>query len=53
MHSVVDLDEPLAFDEEILEALADETASTILRECARLPGREKEIVLGIVRQFSG
>jgi hypothetical protein len=33
------------------EALADETADAILRESARLPEREKEIVLGIVRQF--
>jgi len=36
-------------DEEVLEALADERASAILRESARLQGREKEIVLGIVR----
>ncbi len=40
-------------DEEVLEALADETAGAILRESARLPKREKEIVLGIVRQFQG
>jgi hypothetical protein len=38
-------------DEEVLEALADETAGAILRESARLPEREKGIVLGIVRQF--
>jgi DNA-binding transcriptional ArsR family regulator len=38
-------------DEEVLAALADETASAILRKSARLPEREKEIVLGIVRQF--
>jgi hypothetical protein len=38
-------------DEEVLEALADETVGAILRESARLPEREKEIVLGIVRQF--
>jgi transcriptional regulator with XRE-family HTH domain len=36
-------------DEEVLEALADERASAILRESARLP--QREIVLGIVRQF--
>jgi transcriptional regulator with XRE-family HTH domain len=40
------------FDEEVLDALADETADAILRKSARLPEREKEIVLGIVRQFS-
>ena len=44
--------EPSVLDEEVLEALADERASSILRESARLPEREKEIVLGIVRQFS-
>jgi transcriptional regulator with XRE-family HTH domain len=43
--------EPLVLDEEVLEALTDETAGTILRESARLPEREKEIVLGIVQQF--
>jgi hypothetical protein len=31
--------------------MADETASAILRESARLPEREKEIVLGIVQLF--
>ena len=36
-----------------LEAVSDETAGTILRESARLPEREKELVLGIVRQFAG
>ena len=40
-------------DEEVLEALADETAGAIVRESARLPQREKGIVLGIVRQFGG
>jgi transcriptional regulator with XRE-family HTH domain len=42
---------PSVLDEEVLEALADETATTILRESARLPQRDKEIVLGIVQQF--
>ena len=43
--------EPPVLDEETLKALADETASAILRESARLQEREKSIVLGIVRQF--
>ena len=43
--------EPPVLDEETLKALADESAGAILRESARLPEREKEIVLGIVRQF--
>jgi transcriptional regulator with XRE-family HTH domain len=43
--------EPSVLDEEVLEALSDERAGAILRESTRLPEREKEIVLGIVRQF--
>jgi transcriptional regulator with XRE-family HTH domain len=39
-------------DEETLKALADKTAGSILKESARLPQREKRLVLGIVRQFS-
>jgi transcriptional regulator with XRE-family HTH domain len=39
-------------DEDVLDALADEKVSAILRESARLTDREKEIVLGIVRQFA-
>jgi transcriptional regulator with XRE-family HTH domain len=39
-------------DEETLKALADKTVGAILKESARLPEREKQIVLGIVRQFS-
>jgi transcriptional regulator with XRE-family HTH domain len=42
---------PSVLDEEVLEAFADERAGAILRESARLSEREKEIVLGIVRQF--
>jgi len=38
-------------DAETLEAMADETANAILRESARLPEREKRVVLGIVRDF--
>jgi transcriptional regulator with XRE-family HTH domain len=38
-------------DAETLEALSDETAAAILRESARLPEREKRVVLGIVREF--
>jgi hypothetical protein len=38
-------------DAEVLDALADGTAAAILRESARLPEREKRIVLGIAREF--
>ena len=44
---------PAILDEKTLTALSDETASAILRESARLPEREKQIVLGIARQFAG
>jgi hypothetical protein len=40
-------------DEEVMGALAYETAAAILRGRARLPGREKRNVLGIVREFEG
>ena len=38
-------------DEEVVAALQDETVRTVLREVIRLPERERQIVLGIVRQF--
>jgi transcriptional regulator with XRE-family HTH domain len=38
-------------DEEVVEALQDETARAVVREVVRLPERERRIVLGIVRQF--
>ena len=38
-------------DAETLAALEDETVNAILRESARLPEREKRVVLGIVREF--
>lgn len=44
--------EASVFDEEVLEALSDETSATILKESVSLTEREKQIVLGIVRQFS-
>jgi transcriptional regulator with XRE-family HTH domain len=43
--------DPSVLDEETLDALADEDANAILKESARLPEREKTIVLGIVREF--
>ena len=38
-------------DEEVVEALQDETVRAVLREVMGLPERERKIVLGIVRQF--
>ena len=48
----VDGEDNLALlDEELVEALRDETTRAVLREVIRLPERERKIVLGIVRQF--
>jgi hypothetical protein len=38
-------------DAELIEGLSDEPTREITRQALRLPGREREIVLGIVRQF--
>ena len=43
--------DPSVLDKETHDALADENANAILRESARLPEREKRIVLGVVREF--
>ena len=43
--------EPSVLDEEVLEALANKSSAAILRESASLSERDKEIVLGIMRQF--
>jgi len=44
--------EPSLLDEEVLEALADERSAALLKESVSLTEREKQIILGIVRQFS-
>jgi DNA-directed RNA polymerase specialized sigma24 family protein len=49
---IVDRDEGQpVLDAEVMNALAEETAAAIRRESARLPEREKRVVLGIVRDF--
>jgi len=40
-----------SLDAELIEGMHDETTRQITREALRLPEREREIVLGIVRQF--
>jgi hypothetical protein len=47
----MDRNEPPPLDAELLEGLSDETTREITREALRLPEREREIVLGIMRQF--
>ena len=48
---VLDRGEPV-FDGELVEALRDDTVREVTREISRLPGRERRLVLGIVRQFA-
>ena len=38
-------------DEEAMEIFRDETVSAIAHKSLHLPGREKEMILGIIRQF--
>ena len=40
-------------DAGLVAALRDETVRETVREISRLPGRERRMVLGIVRQFGG
>jgi len=48
---LVDRKEPPSLDTELLDGLRDETTREITREALRPPERERQIVLGIVRQF--
>ena len=50
---LVDRKVPPTFDAELLAGLSDEITCEIIREALRLPERERQIVLGIVRQFGG
>ena len=43
--------EPPPLDAELIEGMRDETTRQITREALRLAEREREIVLGVVRQF--
>jgi transcriptional regulator with XRE-family HTH domain len=43
--------EPSLLDEELVQALRDEDVRDITRESSRLPDGERQLVLGIVRQF--
>jgi len=44
-------EESSLLDEELVQALRDADVRDITRESARLPDRERQLVLGIVRQF--
>ncbi|HEX5699397.1 MAG TPA: helix-turn-helix domain-containing protein [Rubrobacter sp.] len=47
---LLDRGEPL-FDGELVEALRNRTVREVTREMSRLPEKERQLVLGIVRQF--
>jgi transcriptional regulator with XRE-family HTH domain len=44
-------EEPPLLDEELVQALRDEDVRDITRESSRLQDRERQLILGIVRQF--
>ena len=48
---LLDRGEPSLLDEQLVHALRDGDVREITRESSRLPGRERQLVLGIVRQF--
>jgi transcriptional regulator with XRE-family HTH domain len=48
---LLDRGKPALLDEELVQALRDEDVRNITRESSRLPYRERQLVLGIVRQF--
>jgi hypothetical protein len=48
---LLDRGEPSLLDEGLVQALRDEDVRDITRESSRLPDRERQLVLGIVRQF--
>jgi transcriptional regulator with XRE-family HTH domain len=48
---LLDRGERSLLDEELVQALRDEDVRDITRESSRLPDRERQLVLGIVRQF--
>jgi transcriptional regulator with XRE-family HTH domain len=48
---LLDRGEPSLLDEELVKALRDEDVRDITRESSRLPDGERQLVLGIVRQF--
>lgn len=51
---LVDRDKkPTVLDEDTLAAVSEEAENAILRESARIPEREKQFVLGIVKDLAG
>ena len=48
---LLDYESSPLLDKEVVQALRDEDVRAITRESSRLPDRERQLVLGIVRQF--
>jgi transcriptional regulator with XRE-family HTH domain len=48
---LLDRGQPSLLDKELVKALREEDVRDITRESSRLPDRERQLVLGIVRQF--
>jgi transcriptional regulator with XRE-family HTH domain len=48
---LLDREEPPLLDEELVQALRDEDVRNVTRRMVSLPQREREIVLGVVRQL--
>jgi transcriptional regulator with XRE-family HTH domain len=48
---LLDRGDPSLLDEELVQALRDKDVRDITRESSRLPNGERQLVLGIVRQF--
>src|SRR5215203_5229058 len=48
---LLDREKPSRLDEDLVQTLRDEDVRDITRESSRLPDRERQLVLGIVRQF--
>ena len=48
---LLDRGEPSLLDKELVQALREADVRDITRESSRLPDRERQLVLGIVRQF--
>ena len=42
---------PPVLDEEAMSIIRDETVSAIAHKSLHLPGRERQMILGIIRQF--
>jgi transcriptional regulator with XRE-family HTH domain len=47
------VERPALLDREAMEIFRDETVNAIAHKSLRLPGRERQMILNIIRQFEG